>query len=214
MEEANAQQNISDPAQERSNARELTRRQQAERKQKRAQNIQRTGQATEAGGKAVKAGGQILGFGGRALSLAGGVLSRTGLGAIVGAPMMVAGKAGEAAGKGTQVAGKAMEKTGKTLQQTGKALGKINMLKEITGSLNPVGSDMRLKVAFKALWTLIGFLPSLAYLDFHFFMNIVGNNEVFGDFSLGQKFGLIVVNLLFMLVIMGLIALISIIVQL
>lgn len=68
----------------------------------------------------------------------------------------------------------------------------------------------RLWVAFVALFTLVGSIPALLYLDFHYIMS-KGGSKWFSEMFIWQKIVLALANLLFLFVLIIALALISVI---
>ncbi len=54
-----------------------------------------------------------------------------------------------------------------------------------------------LNISFKALWTVIYYIPAIIYLNFHYFMNKIGFRKIFGEMILIQKIGFFAANFLF-----------------
>ncbi len=63
-----------------------------------------------------------------------------------------------------------------------------------------------LEIAFKSLWTLIWFIPSVAYLNLHVFLNKIGFNKLFVGMSIVQQIKFIIADFVLGIVILLLVA--------
>jgi len=98
---------------------------------------------------------------------------------------------------GSQLARKLQSKKNLSLFKS-QALGGAAATALQGGSLKDIAKSAWswaiLSIAFKGLWTGVGFLPSIIYLNIHNFFNKIGFNKTFGDMFLMQKLGLFFAN--------------------
>jgi len=205
---------------------------------KAAQAVENAGRAAEATGQGMQAAGKAAQVAGQGMQAAGKAAAAIPYaGPAIGPPIAAIGMGMQAAGQAAQTAGQEVANAGRQMQHTGQQLNdniakSQNAIKRLFNKTSKQGKaqagqtsqlaataakklseETMLKVAFGALWTVMGFVPSFIFLHGYIFISTVVRKKIFGEMKMNQIIQFGMANALALLALLTLFVIIAVIVE-